>query len=202
MASPETIDQVAQLRKRLLEQKGQQGLGGTTPAPAQATNGSGVAVESDDVEGLEIEPSEVQMAWNPVRSLVEVVDVVDYQKDDRRSYKFTFRCVAGPNEGRYRNDWAPKQGGGLAKTYRIFEALGLRDSETGKVAFKKKSDAVGKRLWVNIVLKPEKWQKADGSYEVTERDEIGPFPQGYDRPDAYELPATNDPFSDGEPVAR
>lgn len=200
-ASQDTHDQVAALRKRLLEQKGQVPVGATpAPAPAQATNGAGRASSDDDIEGLEIDPSEVQTAWDPVRSPVEIVNICDYVKGESKSYKLTYRCVAGPNEGRCRDDWAPKQGGGLAKTYRIAEALGLRDKETGKVKFGSKAAIVGKRMWIDVVMVPEKYEKADGTFEVRERDQIL-FPSGYDHIDAFTLPSVDDPFAENEPVA-
>ena len=203
-ATQETVDQVAALRKRLLEQKAGATQGGAAPAPAaaQPANGAGQASSADDIEELEIDPSEIRSSWDPVRSPVEIVNVVDYVKGESRSYKFTYRCFAGPNEGRCRDDWAPKQGGGLAKTYRIAEALGLRDKESGKVKFGSKAAIIGKRMWVNVVMVPEKFEKADGTFEVQSRDQIE-FPRGYDHIDAFTLPDPNDPFAEaGQPVAR
>ena len=196
MSQETTINaQVEELRRKLAAHKEAQ-----PTAATERANGAGGGTD-EDIEELEIDPSEVQVAWEPVRSPVEVMSIEDYVKGDSKSYKLVYCCFAGPNKGRYRPDWAPKKGGGLAKTFRIAEALGLRDPETGKVKFSNRAEVVSKQMWINIVMVPEKREMADGSFEITSRDQIE-FPRGYDHIDAFELPDPRDVFAEGEPVRR
>lgn len=172
-----------------------------TAASAPAANGAAQEGPDAEIEELEIDPSEVSVPWEAVRSPVEVMSIEDYQKGDSRTYLLVYRCLAGPNAARYRKDWLPKAGGGLAKTFCVAEAIGLRDPETGKVKFSNRAAVVGKRMWVNVIMAAQKTQDANGNWQVTHRDEIE-FPRGYDPIDAFDLPLPNDPFAEGEPVRR
>lgn len=186
--------QVDALRKRL--QASREAQQSTQP---ESTNGAASAT-SDEIEELEIDPSEITSAWDPGVVLVEIMDIVDYKKGENKSYMLTYRALTGTNEGRYRKDWAPKAGGGLVKTARIAEVLGLKDPETQKIKFSDKSKIVGQRMWLNIIMNPQKTEQADGSFAVTYRDEIE-FPRGYHPLSAYGMPKEGDPFADGGPVA-
>lgn len=187
--------QVDALRKRLQAQRETQ----QPTATAERTNGA-ASDSSDDIEELEIDPSEIISAWDPGIVLIEIMDIVDYKKGDSKSYMLTYKALTGTNEGRYRKDWAPKAGGGLVKTARIAEVLGLKDPETQRIKFSDKSKIVGQKMWLNIIMNPQKTEQADGSFTVNHRDEIE-FPRGYYPLSAYELPKEGDPFADGGPVA-
>jgi hypothetical protein len=150
--------------------------------------------EDEDEDLVELDPSDLKLEWPEGWHYCEVMSYEPHlARSGNKSKKVELKCLAGPNKGNYRDEYFPIEGGGVVKTYRFAEAIGLRDAETGKVRMRRET-AVGKRLWVEVVPEKQKWERADGT-EVESIKFVIRFPDGYREPGFREVPAAGDKFA-------
>lgn len=178
--------------------------GSALPPPAPANAEAEADAPSEASEGwtpIVIDPSEIRVLWEEGWHPVEITAAGPHtgKESGKESLKLTYRCFAGSESGKFRDDYLPREGGGRVKTYRVAESIDLRDKGTGEVKITHPDITIGRKMWIKIIHKPDSYENALGEKVDRTKDEIE-FPNGYAHISAFELPMAGDLFAEpGQP---
>lgn len=165
------------------------GTAGTTSSGSPEEHGV-YEIPAEDID------DDFDEGWHPVEIVTWKIAAAKKSGDDQ--FILSTRCFAGPMRGRYKTDYLPLKGRGVAKTAKFAEAVELRDHDTGAV---KLVGALlpGKRYWVKFSPVTRTYKDANDQDQTSTRNEID-F-RGYAHISKMQLPEEGDFFAEpGNPT--